>query len=45
MLDRGVETILKVEGPDLMGSTRSGINSEFSLSALAKASFCKAFGT
>ena len=42
---RGVETILKVEGPDLMGSARSGINSEFCLSVLAKASFCKAFGT
>ena len=41
---RGVETILKVEGPDLMGSTRSGIRWEFYSSVLATAWFLKAFG-
>ena len=41
---QGVETILKVEGPDLMASVRSVINPELCLSVLDKASFCKAFG-
>ena len=38
-----VVTVLKVEGPDLMGSARSGISSELCLSVLATASFFKAF--
>ena len=40
----GVETILKVGGPDLMGSARTRISSEFGLSVLATASFFKGFG-
>ena len=41
---RGGRNDIKSGGPALMGSTRSGIRSEFYSSVLAAASFLKAFG-